>query len=59
MIRTPFANHHRAHLERLVQEGFDSIECASRSADPALSTAEFQNLVAAWAYLQSKKPKEG
>lgn len=58
MIRTPFANHPRARLERLVQERFDSIERASRSAGPALSAAEFQNLVAAYVYLQSKKPKE-
>ena len=58
MITAPFANYPRARLERLVQEGFESVECASRSAIPALGTAEFQNLVAAWVYLQSKKPKE-
>ena len=57
MITAPFADYHRATLERLVQEGFDKIErqAAAPSAWPAMDAKEFQTLVAAWVFLQTTK----
>ena len=71
MIKAPFANYHRAKLERLVHEGFDAIERKAATTqgtgpwgnDPnsgPLSAFEFQVLMAADAYLKTtqERPKE-
>ena len=66
MIEPPFANYHRANLERLVREGFERIErhAASlvgtgnwgRSPDLGpMSAFDFQVLMAADAYLRATK----
>lgn len=60
-IAPPFANYHRAELERLVQEGFDFIErhaaqCAGGGIDSdraPMSLFDFQVLMAADSYLRS------
>ncbi len=56
MIEAPFANYHRAELERLVQEGFDRAEMLASLADRfSMPLKEFQTLVAAYVFLQTTK----
>lgn len=66
MIRTPFANYNRAHLERLVHEGFERIEyqadimmkSATHWGTPSglpMDPFDFQVLMAAKHYLETTK----
>lgn len=64
MIKAPFANYHRAELERLVREGFEAIErnaAATQGSGPwgnnpedgPMPAFQFQLLMAADAYLRT------
>lgn len=65
MITPPFANYHRAKLERLVREGFERIEryaaemanagAWGRPSGLPMDPFEFQVLMAADAYLRATK----
>lgn len=67
MIKPPFANYHRAELERLVQEGFEYIERQSSKEmtrvswhgyDAAMSDFDFQLLCAADYYLRTTEQRD-
>ena len=69
MIRPPFANYHRAELERMVREEFEKIERVVAAkwdsgywhhypGETPISPIAFQVLIAADVYLRTTAKKE-